>query len=216
MKTISLWGLWAYLISIGAKGIETRSWKTNYRGPILIHSTLQITPEEIASMPIPVIHDVVWPALGFPSRPMPASCSVVIPRGVIVASALLAHVLPIIAVRESPYEIHATPAVIAVGPARGGRPRLWHVVGDTAADITDQVPYGDFTPGRFAWMLTDVKPTTERCPHCWGAGQNNEPIDEAHPEFGPVASVCSTCGGPGKCEPVPAVGHQGLWNWNPA
>lgn len=38
MKAITLWQPWASLIAIGAKKYETRSWKTNYRGPIAIHA----------------------------------------------------------------------------------------------------------------------------------------------------------------------------------
>lgn len=39
MKALSLWQPWASLMQIGAKTIETRSWYTNYRGPLLICST---------------------------------------------------------------------------------------------------------------------------------------------------------------------------------
>lgn len=38
MKAISLWQPWAQAIAVGAKTVETRSWKTNYRGPIAIHA----------------------------------------------------------------------------------------------------------------------------------------------------------------------------------
>lgn len=38
MKAISLWQPHASLMQTGAKQIETRSWKTNYRGPLLICS----------------------------------------------------------------------------------------------------------------------------------------------------------------------------------
>ncbi len=36
MKAISLWEPWASLIRTGAKTIETRSWSTHYRGELLI------------------------------------------------------------------------------------------------------------------------------------------------------------------------------------
>lgn len=39
MKVISIQQPWATLIMIGAKRIETRSWATKYRGPILIHAS---------------------------------------------------------------------------------------------------------------------------------------------------------------------------------
>lgn len=42
MKMISLWQPWAWLIEVGVKRIETRSWKTPYRGPLAIHATARI------------------------------------------------------------------------------------------------------------------------------------------------------------------------------
>ncbi len=38
MKAITLTQPWASLVAIGAKRIETRSWKTAYRGPLAIHA----------------------------------------------------------------------------------------------------------------------------------------------------------------------------------
>lgn len=38
MKAITLTQPWATLIAIGAKRFETRSWNTNYRGPMAIHA----------------------------------------------------------------------------------------------------------------------------------------------------------------------------------
>jgi len=38
MKALSLWQPWASAIAMGAKRIETRSWSTTYRGPLLIHA----------------------------------------------------------------------------------------------------------------------------------------------------------------------------------
>lgn len=39
MKALSLIQPWATLIAVGAKAIETRSWPTEYRGPIAIHAS---------------------------------------------------------------------------------------------------------------------------------------------------------------------------------
>lgn len=38
MKAITIRQPWASLIALGEKKIETRSWQTKYRGPILIHA----------------------------------------------------------------------------------------------------------------------------------------------------------------------------------
>ncbi|HEV7333402.1 MAG TPA: ASCH domain-containing protein [Flavisolibacter sp.] len=39
MKTISLLQPWASMVIMGVKTIETRSWQTAYRGPLLIHAS---------------------------------------------------------------------------------------------------------------------------------------------------------------------------------
>jgi activating signal cointegrator 1 len=43
MKALTLYQPWATLVAIGAKKIETRSWRTNYRGPLAIHAGKNIS-----------------------------------------------------------------------------------------------------------------------------------------------------------------------------
>ena len=50
MKCISLMQPWATLIAKGSKKIETRSWKTNYRGELYIHAS-QRTDKKVLSKP---------------------------------------------------------------------------------------------------------------------------------------------------------------------
>lgn len=38
MKALSLWQPWASLVVLGLKQYETRSWKTTYRGTLVIHA----------------------------------------------------------------------------------------------------------------------------------------------------------------------------------
>ena len=45
MKALSLLQPWASLVAVGAKKIETRSWRTNYRGPLAIHASRGWTME---------------------------------------------------------------------------------------------------------------------------------------------------------------------------
>ena len=46
MKVLTLKQPWATLISEGLKEYEFRSWKTNYRGKLLIHAGVSIDKEE--------------------------------------------------------------------------------------------------------------------------------------------------------------------------
>lgn len=45
MKALSIKQPWAWLIVNGYKDIENRAWKTNYRGPILVHASKSIDLE---------------------------------------------------------------------------------------------------------------------------------------------------------------------------
>jgi hypothetical protein len=44
MKALSMTQPWASLLATGRKQIETRSWRTKYRGPIAIHAATKFPP----------------------------------------------------------------------------------------------------------------------------------------------------------------------------
>lgn len=57
MKAISLWEPFASAMALGLKHNETRSWRTNYRGPLAIHAAKRkIQPGEMSRL------DCVLPA----------------------------------------------------------------------------------------------------------------------------------------------------------
>lgn len=60
MKVITLKQPWASLVAYGYKKYEFRSWKLNYRGPILIHAGLGIDKEAMEK-----VEDL---GLDFPSK----------------------------------------------------------------------------------------------------------------------------------------------------
>lgn len=147
-----------------------------------------------------------------------------LPLGCIVATAVLADCVPI---------LDHTPA----GPRGNGwvrSDRQGLLLIDTvlnrgeSSDATDQLPYCDFTPGRWAWLLDSVEPVTETCPGCGGKGTVLNPYTDWRCGCGPgvrhVADCgrpapkevqCPTCFGFGRCDPIPAKGRQGLWEWTP-
>lgn len=45
MKALSIMQPWAWLIAHGHKDIENRTWRTNYRGPVLIHAGVRADPD---------------------------------------------------------------------------------------------------------------------------------------------------------------------------
>lgn len=140
-----------------------------------------------------------------------------LPLGAIVATCEVVDVVPIVGPDDvlPPDNDHGL--IVAPAPSSprttltlfGGND-WWGDQPSTERDLSDQRPYGDFSPGRYAWLLDDVQPTTERCPACWGEGDYI-----VGREYDGQYATCSTCDGTGKCEPVPARGRQRLWEWTP-
>jgi len=44
MKALSIRQPWAWLIVYGFKNVENRTWRTSYRGPLLIHAGTRVDP----------------------------------------------------------------------------------------------------------------------------------------------------------------------------
>lgn len=224
MKALTVWQPWASLVALGKKRIETRSWSTSYRGRLLIHAAKR-EPSEIekvgryAMYPSdrrtgerhpnhpdgrPVrLYDDEAPGFGVASW-------VPLPLGAVVASAVLADVVPIIDWCGPP-----NPDGFVEKSPDGARLRVALPDGPNVIErsATEELPFGDYRPGRFAWLLDDVEPTSRRCPRCWGTGNSAERVFAVGPAYNADegALPCSTCGGLGSCEPVPMRGRQGLW-----
>jgi hypothetical protein len=140
MKALTIRQPWASLIAAGVKSIETRSWRTHHRGPVAIHAGLH-RPVEGED-----VGDWWW---GWD-----------VDHGVIVR-------------QEGSWAEHPAPlgAVVAVADLVECVPTLWLIdEGEQPESISCQIPYGDFTPGRYAWawLLANVRPLDEPIP-CPGA-----------------------------------------------
>ncbi len=79
LKAISLWQPYCSLIALGIKQYETRSWKTNYRGKLLICSTAKLTKKQYqqywkicSSVELPD-----WNEINFPCGKAIAVCDLV-------------------------------------------------------------------------------------------------------------------------------------------
>jgi hypothetical protein len=152
MKVLSLLQPWASLVAIGAKRIETRSWATKYRGPLAIHASKALWKfngkDEIERL----IGLTLWES-GLYHQPKD------LPYGAVIATCNLVDVRYMLQGKLYRYE---NGAVIA----GGGIPM----------PSEPELSFGDYTLGRFAWVLEDVRQLPE---------------------------------------PIPAKGHQSLWNWVP-
>lgn len=121
MKAITVLQPWATLLVTGKKHIETRSWKTNYRGEILIH-TGKKDPLFGFCMMTDNTKKRVLRVLGLPEI---FNRFQKFPTGEILGKAILADCVLI------DKEIAAL--------IKEQRP--------------DEYAFGDFTPGRYAWVM---------------------------------------------------------------
>ena len=140
MKALTLWQPWASLLACGAKKFETRSWATAYRGPIAIHAAKTCFGPYACELPYgftDAAANALWPGETDP-------CVIVdswdeLPRGEIVA---MAELVGCRLIRRNPYD------------------GVTHILDDTDAAISiesNEILFGDWTPGRYAWEFANMK-----------------------------------------------------------
>lgn len=134
MKAISLWQPWASLIAVGAKKFETRSWPTNYRGPIAIHAAKK--PFDTDSFLDRELHPFAE-VLGLPD----IYSFDALPYGCIVATARLV-------------DCHEM-----LDDESGKMLNIYLQRPNYFKEYIQAIErhFGDWRPGRFAWELADVK-----------------------------------------------------------
>lgn len=149
MKGITLTAPWGTLVAVGEKRIETRSWGTSYRGPIAIHQAKGLNgllPPDKVREPKTLLEqrladlcdsDPFFTALrphlsGYTKQERAAD----LPRGCIVATAQLIDVVP-----TDDFKIEDT---------------ISNMVGNPSYLIEHEQALGDYTPGRYAWILQRV------------------------------------------------------------
>lgn len=156
MKTLSVWQPHASLIAIGAKGIETRGWATSFRGQLAIHASKAFSRKQrdiATSEPFWTHFHPVWAANFGDDRPI---------LGAVIATCNLVDVLKID--EDGLFQV-----------MRVNQAVVMHLLKAPLPD-EPELSFGDYTPGRYAWILENVRPLPE---------------------------------------PIPATGHQRLWNWEP-
>lgn len=145
MKAITLTQPWATLVAIGAKRVETRTWSTRYRGPLAIHAAKGLGQPAM---------DFVRMCRTEPFKAALGTEGDLLARGMVVATAALVaviwteHVEVIVTDdrgadydRDGPY---LRDGVLLIGPR--------------------EAAFGDYSRGRYAWLLEDVRPLPEPVP----------------------------------------------------
>lgn len=133
MKVISILQPWASLIVHGHKKIETRSWNTKYRGEILIHASMG---ENKAGYDL--WHSKCWDTVADGKH------FAELPFGAIIGKANLVSTIHTAQYFLEGDSIEET----LTHKAKTIKKQIW--------EITEQeLAFGDYSPNRFGWLLSD-------------------------------------------------------------
>ena len=129
MRCLSLWQPWATLVALRAKGWETRSWGTSYRGPLAIQASK------------------TW------NHTLADLC---------LTEPFYAHLSKVCEQRAYYRSGNALPlgAIVCVAELTA----CVRITADSAP-TGDERAFGDYTPGRYMWQLTNVRPLRKPVPY---------------------------------------------------
>ena len=134
MRGLTMTQPWATLVAIGENTIETRSWNTQFRGPIAIHAA-KAFPSDARALCDTTPYRQALADAGYHS-------AAELPRGSVIARAELIDVMAFS--RASLREVRER-------ARRGEFPR-------------HEADFGDFSAGRFGFVLADVQQLPEPIP----------------------------------------------------
>lgn len=188
MKALTLTQPYATLVAIGAKLIETRSWRTGYRGPLAIHAAAGFGPlggkqkfEELCGKePFRTVLNE-YAERWFQARGDLADMVAhpLMPHGMVIAVCELCGCVATELLVEAGGAWDLETADERITDGKGKYYNRHYVSADHGKKwkLTDQErAFGDYSEGRYAWLLADVRPLRL---------------------------------------PVPAKGQLGLWEWTP-
>lgn len=140
---------WATLLAHGANIIETRSWPTNYRGPLAIHTAMAFPKDAMALCRQSPFAE----ALAAGGYDDPAD----LPRGKIISVGILDDLL----------RCDASTGQSIIEQSRAG------------LLPPDELAFGDFSAGRFGFVMRDMRMLAEPIPARGMLGLWNVPAELA-------------------------------------
>lgn len=146
MKAISLLQPWASLVVLGHKKIETRSWNTKYRGKIFIHASA-------SKKGLKMIDSEMWDLFN-------RLCFNVdtLPYGAIIGDAYLR------------WTQHSE--ILKERLSERSNILIEHILHSGKQELA----FGDYSPGRWCWMLDDADQLSKHIPAKGSLGIWNYPL----------------------------------------
>ena len=135
MKAITILEPWASLIACGAKKIETRSWRTNYRGKIAIHAGKKFMHGSIEKF----IAIEGWDKYAKMSRPLEQN-NMYLEEG--VTSGCIVAIADLVDCQQFTHSL---------------LPRTNAILLNGKEVAENEIMFGDCTPGRWGWVLDNIK-----------------------------------------------------------
>ncbi|HXI90499.1 MAG TPA: hypothetical protein VNH18_23505 [Bryobacteraceae bacterium] len=150
MKALSLTQPWATLVAIGAKRIETRGWPTKYRGPLAIHAA-KVFP---GSAKLVCYAAMTLDALGWPRA-----------QRHVIDQPLLGTRITQPWLNDIDARVKALPLGAVLCTCQLVNCLETEIVPRFVRPFTEQEKaFGNYEPGRFAFLLEDVEMFAEPIP----------------------------------------------------
>lgn len=143
MKAITIYQPYAKLLAIGAKQFETRGWPTKYRGPIAIHASVKDPWQVINGLTTENKRRL----LKFMHLFYGINCGEIgsFPRGAVIATAELVDVFDICEIGG---------VIVAEKQKRISKERVDFL---RITPTEQEIAFGDWRLGRYAWQLANVR-----------------------------------------------------------
>ncbi|MFV0353479.1 MAG: hypothetical protein ACK5JF_14430 [Oscillospiraceae bacterium] len=141
MKAITIWQPWASLLACGAKKFETRPWATKYRGPIAIHAAA--TPFKRIIKKIFPLHEWEYAPDYSAKRRFVKRVSKFVDIDSLCYGAIIAT--------------GELMGCYKIGDSSKGSYLLDYPFAPVSFADEKELMFGDWTPGRYAWEITNVK-----------------------------------------------------------
>lgn len=154
MKAITIWQPWASLIVCGAKKYETRSWKTDYRGKIAIHAAKKDIYSIVNRLPHDMTTKMFQCLYGAFDIYSGALKKLENTQGYIIATAELIDCLRIV---NNPGTNIDIAKHIPIGAESLTNDKHHPDFGKYIVPTKQEMLFGDWTPGRYAWELANVQ-----------------------------------------------------------